>query len=95
MQTWFRALGLALCVPLSWAQLDQTAVEPTSFNVTEALLLQGIDLSLLEEANLNLTARGESTHPTCPLMVRRLFSPLHETPVRLTFVLVQNTRFDF
>jgi len=75
MQAWFRILGLALFVPLSWAQDEQT-VEPTSFNATEALLEQGIDLSLLEQANLNLTARGESAHPTCPLMVWR---PLNTT----------------
>ncbi|KAK5086081.1 hypothetical protein LTR70_007316 [Exophiala xenobiotica] len=71
MQAWFQILGLALLIPLSWAQ-DQQTVEPTSFNATEALLEQGIDLSLLEQANLNLTARGESAHPTCPLMCKTL-----------------------
>ena len=73
MHTSILTLGLALSASLSWAQGNQIT-EPTDFNATEALLDQGIDLSLLEQANL--TTRDTSAHPTCPLMVQWLLSTM-------------------
>lgn len=61
------SLGVLLFAQFVHAQ-SEVAAEPHDFNVTEALLQNGVAPELL--APTNITARQDSAHPTCPLMVR-------------------------